>query len=50
MNWSASFSILGYPGVLSYIAKGIVFTLVLSVLTTTAITDSTRVNTIPFAI
>lgn len=32
MNWSASFSILGYPGVLSYIAKGIVFTLVLSVL------------------
>ena len=32
MNWSASFSILCYPGVLSYIAKGIVFTLVLSVL------------------
>ena len=32
MNWSASFSILSYPGVLSYIAKGVAFTLVLSVL------------------
>ena len=32
MNWQASVSILGYPGVLSYIGKGVAFTLVLSVL------------------
>ena len=32
MNWSASFSILQSPGVLSYIGKGILFTLVISVL------------------
>ena len=32
MNWQASVSSLGYPGVLSYIGKGVAFTLVLSVL------------------
>lgn len=32
MNWSASFSILSYPGVLQYIFKGVAFTLVLSAL------------------
>ena len=32
MNWQASVSILSYPGVLSYIGKGVAFTLVLSVL------------------
>ena len=32
MNWNASFSILQSPGVLSYIGKGILFTLVISVL------------------
>ena len=32
MNWSASLSILSFPGVLSYILRGVAFTLVLSVL------------------
>ena len=32
MNWNASFSILQSPGVLGYIGKGILFTLVISVL------------------
>ena len=32
MDWNASFSILGYPGILSYIGKGVAFTLILSVL------------------
>ena len=32
MDWKASFSILGYSGILSYIGKSVAFTLILSVL------------------